>query len=203
MNRLRCKFFLLTVLCCLPAALKAQLAIGAKGGVSLAGQEVNGAMSSLRNTYSVGLALNVYLAEFRFGGFAVQPEVLYSNKGGVLQEKDATGHWEDQTDKLSYVEVPIGLTYLFNFGSVVPYISVSPYYAFLVSQKSEFRGLEKKLDLYKSGDYGVKFGGGVELKKFQISAAYSLGLCDISKSGKGIYSRGVEVSLGYFFLNTY
>jgi hypothetical protein len=103
---------------------------------------------------------------------------------------------------LSYVEIPFGLIYLLNLGKVVPYISVAPYYAFLVSQKSEFYRQELK-DSYKNNDYGIKLGGGVELKRFQISVAYSRGLCDVSKDGKGIYNRGVEISLGYFFLNNY
>ncbi|MDR2937339.1 MAG: PorT family protein [Prevotellaceae bacterium] len=197
MSRLLCKL-LLAALCCLPLALNAQLAVGAKGGVNFAQQEVNSALLDQRITYNAGLAFNLYLAEFSFGGFALQPEVLYSNKGSMQQVSD--GVW---TDKLSYVEVPVGLTYLLNFGSVVPYISVAPYYAFLVSQKSEIRGLEEAINLYKNADYGIKIGGGLELQKFQISAAYSLGLCDISKSGAGVYSRGVEISLGYFFLNTY
>jgi len=190
-----CKFLLCAlVLCCPHSALKAQLAVGVKGGVVFAKQDRSDLPTHWRSTGNVGLAANLYLAEFSFGGFAIQPEVLYSNKGSDVQQNDV---------KLSYVEIPFGLIYLLNFGRIVPYISVAPYYAFLVSQKSDFRGQTSNVDTYKSGDYGVKLGGGIELKRFQLSAAYSLGGCDVSKDGKKIYNRGVEISLGYFFLNNY
>lgn len=191
-------------MCLAATTLQAQLAVGAKGGVSFAQMDLAGASTGWRTSYQAGLALNLYLAEFSFGGFGVQPEVLYTSKGGVVKELDQSLHWEDRMEMLSYVEIPVGLVYLLNFGSVVPYISVAPYYAFLVSQKDEFRGQEDAESGYRSGDYGIKFGGGIELRRFQISAAYSLGLCNIAKSGAtSIYNRGVEISLGYFFLNNY
>ncbi len=202
-SRLRCKFFTcVLVFCCSFTALYAQLAVGAKGGVSFAQQNVNETPSGWRTTYQVGLVLNLYVAEFSFGGFGVQPELLFNNKGGTVQVADASQYWEGNA-KLSYIEMPLGFIYLMNFGGVLPYISVAPYYAFLVSQKNEVRGQESSANNYKNSDYGIKFGGGIELHRFQISAAYSLGLCDISNSGKGVYNRGVEVSLGYFFLSNY
>jgi len=204
MSLLRYKFLCCTLaFCCLHAALKAQLALGVKGSVAFVGQEASSAPSSWRSTGNVGLAVNLYIAEFSFGGFALQPEALYSNKGGIVQQQNALLRREDGVEKLRYVEVPLGLIYLLNFGSIVPYISAAPYYAFLLSQRSELRGQEAAVDTYRGGDYGVKLGGGVELKRFQLSAAYSHGLCDVSKGGKGVYNRGVEVSLGYFFLNNY
>jgi hypothetical protein len=188
--------------CCLHTALRAQLALGVKGGVVFAKQERNDFSTTLRNTGNIGLAANLYVAEFSLGGFALQLEALYSNKGGVVHQRDMWEGSDDRIEKLSYIEIPFGLIYLLNFGKVVPYISVAPYYAFLVSYESKFyqQGLK---DSYKSNDYGVKLGGGVELKRFQLSAAYSRGFCNVSKDGKEIYNRGVEISLGYFFLNNY
>jgi len=203
----RYKFLLCALtLCSQHPALKAQLAVGFKGGAVFAQQERSDFATSLRSSGNVGLAVNLYAAEpfrsFDRFGFALQPEVLYSNKGGVVHQRDQAAHSDDRVEKLSYVEVPFGLIFLLNFGKVVPYVSAAPYYAFLVSHKSEFH--EQGLDSYKRGDYGVKLGVGVELQKFQLSAAYSEGFCDVSlKSGKKIYNRGVEISLGYFFLNNY
>lgn len=204
-KQLRCKIAACTLALCLAApTLHAQLAVGVKGGVSLAQMSVDGKSSGWGSSYQAGAALNVYLAEFSFGGFGLQPEVIFNSKGGVVQQSDLSQHWEDRVERLSYVEIPVGLIYLVNLGSVVPYISVAPYYSFLVEQKSEFRGLESSENRYGSSDYGVKLGGGIELRRFQISAAYSFGLCDIAKSGsQSIYNRGVEISLGYFFLNNY
>jgi hypothetical protein len=164
--------------------------LGAKAGATFARQQQPAATAGgngWSNSYHVGLALNIYLAEFSFGGFAVQPEVLYNRKG-----QDGL--------QLNYVETPLEIVYLLNFGNVIPYVFVAPYYAFLV---------DKRLDMpesaaaaaYAKNDYGVKFGGGVELRYFHISASYGKGLCDVIKS-EGLSSRNIsaEFSLSYFFL---
>lgn len=139
------------------------------------------------NSYHAGLAFNVYLAHFSFGGFAVQPEASYNRKG-----RDGL--------YLSYVEAPLGLIYLLNFGSVIPYISVTPYYAFLLSTENG-RQQGGASQSFAKNDYGVKLGGGIELRRFQISASYAWGMCNIAKgSNVALYNISTEISLGYFFL---
>jgi hypothetical protein len=169
------------------APLHAQLSVGAKaGGTFTHRQAAGGGGNEWRSSYHAGLALNVYLAEFSFGGFAVQPEILYN-------QKKADGL------QLGYVEVPLGIIYLLNFGNVIPYVCVAPYYAFLASERDDRS--EGSADGYAKSDYGVKFGGGVELRYFQLSASYSKGMSNVAK-GSGLSFRNIstEISLAYFFL---
>jgi hypothetical protein len=169
------------------APLYGQFSLGAKAGGTFARQQQEETGNyGWSNSYHAGLALNVYLAEFSFGGFAVQPEILYSKKG------------EDGL-QLGYVETPLEIIYLLNFGNVIPYVFVAPYYAFLTDQSADRP--ESAAVSYAKNDYGVKFGGGVELKYFQLSASYGKGMCNVVKSGASS-SRNIsaEFSLAYFFL---
>jgi len=193
MSQLRCRLTYRKVALCIAAlccatALRAQIAFGVKGGGNFSRLALSNESSTWINSYHIGMGLNMYIAEFRLGGFAVQPEVLYNNKGASSASRD---------DELSYLEIPLGLIYLLNFGNVVPYISVAPYYSFLLAQKSEYFKTLHEESSYYNRDYGVKLGGGVELRRFQVSVAYSLGLCNISKA-QTAYNRSIEISLGYF-----
>jgi hypothetical protein len=169
------------------APLYGQLWVGAKsGGTFVRRQQMEGSGSGWSSSYHAGVAVNVYLAEFSFGGFAVQPEALYNRKGGDGLQ-------------LGYVEVPLNIIYQLNFGNVIPYVFVAPYYAFLVNEMGA-KATDGAISYAKS-DYGVKLGGGVELWYFQLSAAYVRGLGNVVKSD-ALASRnaGAEISLGYFFL---
>jgi hypothetical protein len=169
------------------APLYGQFTVGAKvGGTFARQQQAESSGYGWSYSYHAGLALNVYLAEFSFGGFAVQPEILYNQKG-------------EEGLQLGYVEAPLGVIYLLNLGKVIPYVFVAPYYAFLVSV-----GLDRPEGgegSYAKNDYGVKLGGGVELQYFQLSASYGKGMGNVAKAN-ALSSRNVciEISLAYFFL---
>ncbi|MDR0414920.1 MAG: PorT family protein [Prevotellaceae bacterium] len=167
--------------------LHAQFSAGVKAGGTFARlqpQEESGNAYGWSNSYHAGLALNVYLASFSFGGFAVQPEALYNRKG-----RDGL--------YLSYGEASLGIIYLLNFGSVIPYISFAPYYAFLLSARSSRQGDSRN---FAGSDYGLKLGGGVELQRVQVSASYAWGLYNIAGGGASSRNVSTEISLGYFFL---
>jgi hypothetical protein len=169
------------------APLYGQLSVGAKaGGTFVQRQQPESGAYGWSSSYHAGLALNVYLAEFSFGGFAVQPEILYNRKG------EHAGH-------LEYLELPVGVSYLLNFGNVIPYIFAAPYYAFLVNVSTY--GREESDVSYAKTDYGLKLGGGVELRYFQLSASYGKGMRSVAKGGAAS-ARNVsaEISLAYFFL---
>ncbi|MGL4364260.1 MAG: hypothetical protein ACRCSB_03530, partial [Bacteroidales bacterium] len=54
---------------------------------------------------------------------------------------------------------------------------------------------------FNRSDWGLKLGVGFEISQFQVAVAYRHGLYNLSKTvSKSIYNRGIEASLGYFFL---
>jgi hypothetical protein len=168
------------------APLYGQFLFGVKAGGTFARlqQEAEGGYS-WSSSYHTGLALNIYLANFSFGGFAVQAEALYNRKGR-------------EGLHLNYVEAPLGLIYLLNLGRVIPYISVTPYYAFLLNVEA---AEQDDVKTFAKSDYGVKLGGGVELRRFQISASRVWGIRNIAKDGNAVaHNLSTEISMGYFFL---
>jgi hypothetical protein len=181
------RFLLICLTFFIFAPLYGQFSVGAKGGGTFAHrQQAASEGYGWSSSYHAGLALNVYLAEFSFGGFAVQPEILYNRKG-------------EEGVRLGYVELPLAISYLLNFGNVIPYVFVAPYYAYLTSVRVDRH--EENVPAYAKNDYGLKLGGGVELRYFQLSAAYSKGMRDVAKSNTASFRNiGTEISLAYFFL---
>ncbi|MDR3297663.1 MAG: hypothetical protein LBS94_05460 [Prevotellaceae bacterium] len=165
-------------------ALHAQLRVGAKGGGSFSYHTQQIATGEWRNSGHVGLIANLYLFEFSFGGFAVQPEAVYNRKGGNGLQCD-------------YVDVPLCLMFRLSLPHSAPVIFAAPYYSFLVRKRAIYPEVEDFS--VASRDYGVMVGGGVELQFFQLTAAYTMGMNQLASDAKA-YNRGVEVSLGFFFL---
>ena len=108
--------------------------------------------------------------------FTIHSEVLYMMKGTKWDEGD-------EKLKLNYIEVPVLLMYNVPMtGPVSPCIFAGPYYATLVSAKSEFEGQELDMkEAFADNDFGVVVGAGVDIKmgptgKIFLNGRYSLGL---------------------------
>jgi hypothetical protein len=173
----------LTVAFSIPA-LHAQLRIGAKGGGSFSYHTQQLATGEWRNSAHMGLMANFYLFEFPFGGFALQLETVYNRKGGNGLQCD-------------YVDVPLCVMYRLTLRHSAPIIFAAPYYSFLDRKRALYPEVENFS--VASRDYGVKVGGGVELQFFQLTAAYTIGMSKLASAAES-YNRGLEVSLGFFFL---
>jgi hypothetical protein len=118
--------------------------------------------------------------------FSIQPEVLYSQKGGKGGVTDITGAF-DATAMLDYIEIPILAK--FNFGpsgGVRPFVFTGPVPAFNTRArfKTEVGGTEVTTDIdedVKGGDFGWVFGGGFKFRGFSVDARYNWGLVNIDE----------------------
>jgi hypothetical protein len=176
-----------------PLSLDAQdVVVGAKGGLSFADistddSDLEGADS--RNGILAGLFLEIGLGEI----FALQPEVLYAQKGFSEQEEGI-----EVTAEFDYIEIPLLLKASFApDGRVRPGLYAGPVISFesSCSLKGEDAGITLDADCEaddieglgdrKTTDFGIAFGGEIQ---FDVSgnvvglvdARYELGLTDLA-----------------------
>lgn len=159
--------------------------------------------------------------KYDFWLFSVQPELIFSTKGGNM--KDATnsnvisslnGNKSNLDYRSNYIEMPVNLQFGYKFGKVKYMVLGGPYVSFLTG--GSFNG---ESDLYKSInedfrfrkiDFGLGAGAGAEYKKFQLSMKYDWGMVKAGQKTPEIHTdlvnpfskmknRNISVSLGYIF----
>ena len=201
----------------------AQVKFGVKGGLNITNLSV-GLVSDATNAlksysgFNAGLALNISLPL----GFAIQPEVLYSQSGSNIKLIPDGGALDQILEdyRTSFVvgsiQVPIGLQWGIKLGPVRPYAQLVPYIGFPLSfsVKSQLAEETTKFDkeTFNTLDYGIGAGIGLDVWKLQVSARYnwSLGklytqqetsiLGQIMGKEKGDAKlSGFELSLAIFF----
>lgn len=151
-----------TLLLAIPAA--AQIGYGVKGGLSAA--TFSGADSKGYNTQT-GFVAGAYLKLNIARNLAIQPEILYSQKGSSGNVRTASTTTK-RDFKIDYIEIPLLLRYTFaTGGSAVPFVYAGPSIGFVTKAEVTFeaQGESSTLDMAneKSNDFCVVFGGGVEL----------------------------------------
>lgn len=127
--------------------------------------------------------------------FAVQPEILYVNKGA---EKDLflfSAQWA-----MDYLEVPVLLKFdMIPKGPVHPNLFVGPAMSVLLSSKMHVLNYEFDVtDGMKTMDYSLVFGGGIDYKHFTFDLRYTLGLANTVDATKVNNITGAEAGDWYF-----
>ena len=172
-----------------PVAIFAQagIGLGVKGGANFANQAIKDVSTKSITSYHVGAYLNLNLSE-RFG---VTPEVLFSATGTKV---------EDATVNTSYVSIPIMLRI-----KPVSFISLEAGPQFSILTKAETDNAEDIKDQLKNNDFGLAFGGALQLPAgFQVGARYVLGFTNISDATESefddVKNRTFQVYLGWTIL---
>lgn len=226
------KIFTTTLLCAICTFTFAQTKIGVKAGVTLptmssysTAQSFDGPSEyNFKSTVSfyVGGTIDYPISE----RFALQPGLTLIGKGGKTEVFESNfepknlfsfqGTYELST---MYLEVPVNAMFNFNLGAGKIFFGVGPYYAFAISGKAKRNGMatsssittiSSKQDVefgsnkdYKTGDFGLNFLAGYQLKSgFNIHAGYGLGLTNIDTDGfneTSLKNRVFSVGLGFSF----
>jgi hypothetical protein len=159
---------------------------GVKGGVALGDLpkfadlvDEPGLDSSLR----IGYAAGGFLAIRFDGGFSIQPEVLYTQKGVKLGFSES-GMTSDVKIKAEYLDVPVLARYTFGKG-VRGYVFGGPSFDFKLSAKTSvgFLGQTQEEDMsedVEDFELALVFGGGVELGPILLEARWSEGLTNVA-----------------------
>lgn len=136
--------------------------------------------------------------------FSIRPELAYTQKGAKVSDGD-----DELRIKSSYVELPVLAKYTIPMqGTVRPHLIAGPAIAFNASCKLEVEigGTEDSTDCedegleFKSVDFGMVFGAGVDINAFSLGIRYDLGLTDAPDddtiSGK---NKVLSIVAGYTF----
>lgn len=128
--------------------------------------------------------------KFNLGlGFAVQPALTYQMKGTEfrrdvsaedMQTLDAV--WQTMEAKVGYLELPVQIQWGPDLMALRPFAFVEPFLGYAVNFKAMADDLEdvrietlknqwKELAM-KRLEYGMGFGGGIEVNHFQLSAQW-------------------------------
>jgi hypothetical protein len=170
-----------------PAAALENLHAGIRGGLNIANVSADPDDTELADSRN-GLALGGFVAFPVTPMISVQPEALFMMKGDKQEEGDVTSNV-----KLNYIEVPVLAKV--NFmpqGTANPSLFLGPSVGFNTTAKSEVEmGTDPAeetdiKDSTKSVDFGLVFGGGLEMpvgqggQKVGFDIRYTMGLVDIN-----------------------
>jgi hypothetical protein len=202
---------LVVTACCialLPLGAAAQsVGGGIKGGLTL-GDVPNsldnfdepGASTSLR----VGFAAGGFLAIRFGGGFSIQPEVLFTQKGVKLDVSES-GLSGDVTYKADYLDVPVLARLTFGKG-VRGYVFAGPSFDIKLNAKMKvgIMGQSEEEDIsdqVEDFEFAVAFGGGIELGPLLLEARWSEGLSKLNTdpAEPELKSRTILFLVGFRF----
>jgi len=126
-------------------------------------------------------------------GFALQPEVLYSQKGCMFT---GSGLMYD----IDYVEVPVKVMYRLHMAQVKPFAYVAPYgaYAIRLTENGNMTSDDTYSSLINRPDYGISVGAGFDVWKIQLSFKYSWGFAQVLTETFPVRNKVFTFSMGFF-----
>jgi hypothetical protein len=197
------KFLIVSLAVLLTAALLPQTgmaAVGIKGGLGLSKSSITDTTGLVNLKAPVG---GIFFG-MNFGQFTIQPEILYVRMGARMEEG---ADWLEF--RLDYIQVPLLLKINVLPGPISPMIYGGPYGAYRFAAKGAASGVSGTVDIgedYKTTDYGVVFGGGIDFKlvaiKLSAEVRYNLGLANVAVDpapGFSIKNRTLMLLVGIGF----
>jgi hypothetical protein len=167
--------------------------LGLQGGANVA--NFNGAS----NTSNLGSRLGVvggFFLQLNFGeSFAIQPEVLYAQKGATQAVYGAT------TIDLSYLEFPVLIKFYLPTPGVKPHIFTGGAVSFNTTAQMVSGGTSTALNYVSSSDVGIIGGVGVDIDKLSLSGRYEFGLgAAVPNNTPPLSNSTITFLAGYSFL---
>lgn len=198
---------LLTITALLGLGISAQaktLAFGIKGGINMPSIEFKTDLAELAKPdlgYHAGVfgQLNIPVI-----GLGIQPELLYLNQPVAYVEHEVDNKWKNASKRVSYLDIPINITWGVDLKVVRPFIAVTPYLRYAFSDVKTYVGQAEsgsgpELEELSHFDYGIGAGVGIDLfSTVQLMGRYGWGLSDLVKNGN-YRVRSFTLSLGYIF----
>ncbi len=184
-------------------SVQAQSGFGIKAGMnfnSMSDLEFNDIKESVsrKTGFHAGVLYKLDLP----AGLALQPELLYIQKGGSLDSKSSE-IVRTADFKMHYLQLPVNLQWGFNLVLFRPYLMVSPFLSYQIAKDCNIK--ELKWNTERLG-YGIGIGAGLDLWKFQVSGKYNWELGKASEfkwdgidTFKGGKNKGFELSVAFVF----
>jgi hypothetical protein len=193
-----------------PASAEVTFDLGIKGGVSIASitytymGEADNSKTSLLPVFGGFLAINVNET------FSLQPEIYYLTQGGSWEWQDELGA-EKEVEKVGSIHIPLLVKiHLMKEGKTIPIVFAGPALDLILSAKGKYYLDGELFDDYdfkeyiKSTNFGLVFGGGVEIKLEKLmvvlEARYNLGLTDLHPDAEEVYkTKALMIMAGIGF----
>jgi hypothetical protein len=189
------------------APLQAQTTLGVKGGINIANVDVSESDLPDIIDSKTGFVGGAFVS-FGLGSlFAIQPELLYSQKGFKASE----GSLEAQLGT-NYIEIPVLLKAQFKLAMLRPAIYVGPVVSFETSCNLDFLGVSVDCDDdegfvdRKTTDWGAVFGANVDFILgpviLLLDGRYQMGLtnlADVEDSDESVKSQVWQIMAGVGF----
>lgn len=142
---------------------------------------------------------------------ALEVGLLYSQKGYTSDRAIPVFQDQQRNVTMNYLEIPINGKVKFGPENARLYVAAGPYVGFALNGTIEEDGPlgnsdndinfgNEEADDFKPLDYGLNFGIGVEVSRFQLGATYGLGLANIDTSNDdddSYKNNVIQVHLGY------
>lgn len=143
------------------------VAFGIKGGVNFANQDIETISTKSKTGFHGGVFTSIMFSEH----LGMQPELFFSSQGAELE----LDNLEDAKNEFNYLTIPLLL-------KIKPSKALNLYLGPQVGLlTSATRGGQSLDDLYKSSDFSLSFGVGLDLlEMLELGARYNLGLSDIN-----------------------
>ncbi|MBB6003060.1 porin family protein [Arcicella rosea] len=163
----------------------AQISFGIKGGVNFSqlktdfeSQSVGANLKQSLDT-KTGYVGGVY---FRIGKtFFVQPELIFSAKGGSLNLLKSGSSTDYETVKIDYTSLDVPLLIGYKLGPLR--INAGPVASFKVSNSisDDLKNYSSNIgDSFKNASYGYQAGAGIDLGSLSVDLRYEGSLSEIS-----------------------
>jgi Outer membrane protein beta-barrel domain len=187
------------LLICASPAFAQGIAVGVKGGVNVATQDVTGDAGSPSSDWLTTGVVGGFVTLPISSWLDVQAEGLYAMKGLRLNVAGIKSSL-----KLDYLEVPVLARVRFAHRY---YAAGGPSMAFALRARARttFNDFTTELDVMdqvERFDFGVAMGGGVEFGSVVVDGRYTLGLTDIDKDKTDTIAtknRTISVTAGFRF----
>lgn len=197
------RFVLTAVLVVFASSVFAQGGFGIKAGLNFSSMS-DVKLDSFSDSFNGKTGFHVG-ALYKFAlplGFAIQPEFLYSQKGGSIESDNI-----DADVKMHYLQLPVNLQWGVDLLLFRPFLMVSPYIGYAIAKGDGFKDI--KWSTFNKFEYGIGVGAGMEVWKFQLSGRYCWDLGNVgdfkddsSHMGRvmrNAKNRGFELSLAFMF----
>ncbi len=173
------------------AVSAADFGLDIKGGLNISnirGKGKEGTDNSPRFGMTAGLGAQIGITDM----FAIQPEVIFNMKGYKYSYNYYFLKKDDNTLKLSYLNIPLLFKVKFPAEKVITNVYAGPDLGIKLSSKEEIKSEAYGVtvdttidyDISKSIDFGIAIGGGIDIKagpgRVILDLRYTLGLSSIS-----------------------
>jgi hypothetical protein len=207
------KKILLVSLVMLLAVSVAFSQFGIKGGIDLG--TFGGADKPSDLKHRIGIAGGISCKIGLGAGLSLQPEVMYIQKGAVLEVNTLQGIYtlnQKQTAMLDYIDIPVLVKFNFPIPVFSPYIEGGVSYGILLSakekaeQSSNAPGMTSSSnetdikDFVTKNDLSWIVGVGFDLSILDINARYMVGTKKLYKDNDAkIFNNGIILTAGLRF----